>query len=77
MEMAASIKISQHIYIKKNLIQVLWIDQIIHNRAIEVFLEKKEPKDLSFFDCIDFALIESAGIERAFSFTGLKTLVFS
>jgi len=54
--------------IKKNLIQIIWVDEIIHNRAIEIFLEKKEPKDLSFFDCIDFALIESAGIEKAFSF---------
>jgi len=52
----------------KNLIQVLWINEIIYNMAIEIFLEKKEPKDLSFFDLVDFALIESAGIEKAFSF---------
>ncbi|MCL4386618.1 MAG: PIN domain-containing protein [Actinobacteria bacterium] len=54
--------------IKKNLIEIIWVDEIIHNRGLEVFLEKKEPEDLSFFDCIDFALMESAGIEKAFSF---------
>lgn len=54
--------------IKKNLIKVVWVNEIIHNRGLEIFLEKKEPKDLSFFDCVDFAVIESASIEKAFSF---------
>lgn len=54
--------------IKKDLIRIIWVDEIIHNRGLEIFLEKKEPKDLSFFDCVDFALIENTGIEKAFSF---------
>jgi predicted nucleic acid-binding protein len=54
--------------IRKNGIQVTWIDEEVHNRGLEIFLENKEPRDLSFFDCVDLALMESLGIEKAFSF---------
>jgi predicted nucleic acid-binding protein len=54
--------------IQKNGIQVAWIDEEIHNRGLEIFLKNKELKDLSFFDCVDLALMESLGIEKAFSF---------
>jgi predicted nucleic acid-binding protein len=54
--------------IKKGGIQVAWIDSQIHNRGVEIFLGKEEPKDLSFFDCVDLALMEALGIEKAFSF---------
>lgn len=54
--------------IRRGGIQVAWIDNKIHNRGLEIFLEKEEPKDLSFFDCVDLALMESLGIEKAFSF---------
>ena len=54
--------------IQKGEIQVIWIDEETNNRGLEIFLEKKEPKDLSFFDCIDLALMERFGIEKAFSF---------
>jgi predicted nucleic acid-binding protein len=54
--------------IQKGGIQVAWIDSQIHNRGLEIFLETKEPKDLSFFDCVDLALMETLGIEKAFSF---------
>lgn len=54
--------------IQKNGIQVAWIDEEIHNRGLKIFLENKEPRDLSFFDCVDMALMESLGIEKAFSF---------
>ena len=54
--------------IRKNGIQVTWIDEEVHNRGLEIFLENKEPRDLSFFDYVDLALMESLGIEKAFSF---------
>ncbi|MCL5986119.1 MAG: PIN domain-containing protein [Actinobacteria bacterium] len=54
--------------IRKNGIQVAWIDEEIHNRGLEIFLENKEPRDLSFFDCVDLALMESLDIEKAFCF---------
>ena len=52
----------------KGEIEVIWIDEETHNRGVEIFIERKEPKDLSFFDCVDFALIERYSINKAFSF---------
>ena len=54
--------------IRRSEIEIIWIDEETHNRGVEIFIEKKEPKDLSFFDCVDFALIERYGIKKAFSF---------
>jgi len=54
--------------IQKGGIQVAWIDNQIHNRGLEIFLENQQPKDLSFFDCVDLALMENLSIEKAFSF---------
>jgi len=54
--------------INKGEIEIIWIDEETHNRGVEIFIERKEPKDLSFFDCVDFALIERYGINKAFSF---------
>lgn len=49
-------------------IGVLWVNEAIHNRGLEVFLSRDEPKDLSFFGCVDLAVMERFAIDRAFSF---------
>jgi len=54
--------------LRKGGIQVAWIDKEIHNRGLEIFLEKEESKDLSFFDCVDLALMKTLDIGKAFSF---------
>jgi predicted nucleic acid-binding protein len=54
--------------IKKNPLQIIWIDEAMHIMGMEIFLEKREPMDLSFFDCVDCALMKVLNIERAFSF---------
>lgn len=49
-------------------IRVLWVDEEIHGRGLEIFLFRDEPDDLSFFDCVDLAVMERFAIDRAFSF---------
>lgn len=51
---------------KSNLI-INFINQDLHQKAWEIF-QKIKGKNVSFFDCASFAVMEDLGIKKAFSF---------
>lgn len=51
---------------KSNLI-INFVNQDLHQKAWEIFLKIKG-KNVSFFDCTSFAIMEDLGIKKAFSF---------
>ena len=48
-------------------IQIVQIDQQFHFKAWEIF-KKIRSKNVSFFDCTSFAVMEKLGIKTVFSF---------
>lgn len=46
---------------------VVYIDDLYHQRAWEIF-QKIQSKNVSFFDCTSFAVMEDLDIKKAFSF---------
>jgi len=48
---------------------VVYLDKKTENRAWEIF-QKQTSKNVSFFDCTSFAIIEELGIKSVFSFDG-------
>lgn len=48
-------------------IRIVHIDEHYHQKAWEIF-QKIKSKNVSFFDCTSFAVMESLGIKKAFSF---------
>lgn len=53
--------------IKQQNIQIVHIDEIYQEKAWNIF-QKIKSKDVSFFDCTSFAVMESFNIKKVFSF---------
>lgn len=50
-----------------SMMRIVFIDQPYHQKAFDIF-QKIKDKDVSFADCTSFAVMESLGIKKAFSF---------
>lgn len=48
---------------------VIYLNRQIENKAWEIF-QKQTSKNVSFFDCTSFAVMEELGIKSVFSFDG-------
>lgn len=48
---------------------IIYLNKEIENKAWEIF-QKQTSKNVSFFDCTSFAVIENLGIKSVFSFDG-------
>lgn len=48
---------------------IVYLNKEIENKAWEIF-PKQTSKNVSFFDCTSFAVIEESGIKSVFSFDG-------
>lgn len=53
--------------IHKKALSIIYIDNFYHQKAWQIF-QKVKDKDVSFFDCTSFAVMESLGIKKVFSF---------
>lgn len=48
-------------------LQFRWVDEAIHAAAIHIF-EKQASKNVSFFDCVNMAIMQEDGLDAIFSF---------
>ena len=53
--------------LEKQEMPIVFIDEFYHRKAWEIF-QKIKDKNVSFFDCTSFAVMEDLGIHKAFSF---------
>lgn len=48
---------------------IIYLNKEVENKAWEIF-QKQTSKNVSFFDCTSFAVIEELGVKSVFSFDG-------
>lgn len=54
-------------YVANNKLKVVFVDEDIFDKAWDIF-EKRTSKNLSFFDCTSFVVINEFNIDKVFSF---------